>query len=204
MKTEVSNQVVDLIISDRRKIVLVINDIFPALIFFLTGREMLEKGGNSLFAYTNFLLAILLVIAGIRELRSLTRKIEGKINWLDLVSGIAMTYNTYELYNPAKGFQPAYFYAVIGVLLILKGLSILKVKSFWKLKIFEHGFKIRTGFFSKSKFQWDEIESISLNKKKIIVITIQGQSTIPLNKFKNVDEIFNCISDSFNNVKTLK
>ena len=204
MNPELKDRVIDLKLSDRRKIFLVINDIFPAVVFFLTGMEMLKIGESTPLAYINFLLGILLIIAGVRELRSISKEGENKINWLDLVSGSAMIFNTIEMYKPWKGIQPAYFYAIIAVFLILKGLSIIKISNLWRLKISSSGFKIRTGIFSKSGFLWDEIVSISRNNKKLIISSANGEKIISLHKIQNADEVFENIKNYFNTIKSLK
>jgi hypothetical protein len=182
-------RIIKLELSGNRKKILLINDLIPAVVLLVTGVNSLKAGTVNTLTLINLLSGGLVVIFGLRELRSLKKNEHQKIQWYDLISGIVLMINAATMYKP-KGFQPAYLYFAASVLIILKALSIIGPMSlFRRVTISDVGFTIKTGPFAWYHFSWNEIEDISIRDHILKITTSKGHRRISLKKIADIEEM---------------
>ncbi len=185
-----ANRVIKLELSARRRKVLLLNDLIPALILLFTGLESLTEGTSSVLMLANVILGGLMVIYFLREWRSLKAPSHGMIRWYDLISALVMMIDAGNMYKPLKGFQPAHLYFAASLLIILRGFSIIKpVPPFRRLIISDTGFTIKLSPFHTFRFAWEDVLDIEITDQVLRVITLKGKQEISLRKIAHTGEI---------------
>ncbi|MGB2868778.1 MAG: hypothetical protein WBD36_10020 [Bacteroidota bacterium] len=197
------DRIIKLELSANRKKVLLANDLVPAIILLMTGLQSVKSGTTDAVTVVNIVSGGLLVIFGLREWRSLTKREHGKIQWYDFVSGIVMMLNAVTMYKSWKGFQPAYLYFLAALLLILKALSIIKPLSpFRRLTISDAGFTLKLGLLSTIRFRWEDIVNLKIADQILHITTIQGDREVSLKRIADTEEMSAALSSSMQTRRT--
>ena len=189
-------RVIKLELSAKRKKALVANDMVPAIILFITGVLTLTDGMNNMLALLNIICGAAIVLAGVREWRSLQVPVHHRIGWYDVICGIVMMIDAVQMYKPWKGFQPAWFYFGLSIFILLKGFGVVKPIGIRRLTITDDEFIIRTGPFTRLRSRWDATERVTMDKGKLIVSTPSGQRTISLRKTANAEEVLAALNET--------
>ena len=191
------DRVIRLELYANRKKILLANDLIPAAILLFTGLTSLEGGTQIPLALINIISGGLLVSFGLREWRSLGRPVHHKIQWYDVVSGLVMMLDAGMMYKPGRGFQPAHLYFIASLILMLKGLSIIKSPSlFRRLTISDAGFRLKTGLFFWLHYRWEDILGLAMDDNVLHVTTLEGDRRISLKKIANRDEVYSALTSS--------
>jgi hypothetical protein len=189
-------RVLKLELSAQRKKALLINAMVPAFILFFTGIDTLIGGSNTVLGILNIVSGAALILVGIREWRSLRAPAHHRIQWYDVLTGVVMMIDAVMMYKSSKVFQPAWFYAVASVIVMLKGFAIINPTGIHRLTISEHGFAIRTSLFSSLRCTWDEIVRITIDRCRLIVSTPSTERSISVRKISNAQEAVDALNEA--------
>ena len=184
------DRVLHLEVSARKKRILLPNDLIPAALLLFTGLSAVIGGSFGWVAGANILCGGLMVVFGVREWRSLSRREHRKVEWYDIVSGIVMIIDAATMYKPWKGFQPADLYIATGLFIILRGFAIIKFdRSVRRLILSDQGFSLRMGLFSSFRFGWNEILQMDRREHLLTIVTSEGPREISLGRVSDPEKI---------------
>ncbi|HTR81237.1 MAG TPA: hypothetical protein VMM58_06360 [Bacteroidota bacterium] len=184
------DQIIELHRSARNEKILLLNDIFPAIILFGSGVQTLLSEGSTKVALINIVSGGLILVFGTREWRALSKHHHRRIQWYDVASGVVMLLNVYSMYKPWKGFQPADLYLALALFLLLRGFSIIRLPHRRKLTLSENEFTIRTRPLSFLRCSWKDVEKISMENSTLVVLTSTGKKKISLRQIENKDDAY--------------
>lgn len=189
MTDSVMERTLVLTISQQKKKMFLANELFPAVIILFTGLMSLQIGTEYLFAYINIISGSVILLFGIKEWRSIAAPVHHGINWYEVVSGAVMMADSLLMYKSSKGFQPATIYAMLSIVIMLKGFSIVKPPNIRKLIVSDTGIRLRINPFVRLKVPWDDVRSLSISDGKLVVTSIHGKKSISLRSIGNVHEM---------------
>jgi hypothetical protein len=193
-------RVVKLHLTQRRRRLLLINDTYPGIMIALAGLGMLQSGQFKVFAFANIIAGAALVRFGVKEWRSSPGEESHGIQWFDVVGGVVTLLDAFAMYKPWKGFQPAWLYLAVGLIVIAKGVFASKIPGLRRLTIFKDGFKIRISRFFVLKSKWSDIQTLAFEGPKIHLTAKNNvKRSFKLRGVENVSEVIDTLQKAARN-----
>jgi hypothetical protein len=156
-------------------------------------------------AVLELLIALVLLLVFIRNLRSLLRKGKGHsaashtvIGWFDMAAGALLIFEAFhEHHTKAAYLRPPFF---AGVVTIVVGLVHSRLQAFRRrrryLKLDANGLECRPGPFRRFAFAWASLTSVEVSQEAAIFRRQNGQKKIlRLSRYHNRDGIRDAVAD---------
>jgi hypothetical protein len=113
------------------------------------------------------------------------------VNWLEVVTGVMLLLEAWQMHHPGNIFQPAICYAVIALATIVTAVLHSRVPHLRVLRIESEGFSIRTSPFRKISVQWGDADKISYEGNTLHASLKGGvEKRISLRRVENKEEVF--------------
>jgi len=171
----------------------VINDAIPGIILLFTGLGTLLDEGltQNIMPYIDIIVGIVVVRLAIEELHS--KHARKRFNWFDVSAGCVILIEAVNQYKPYKGFQPAYFYFLVGILTILRGIFAGKLPTFRKVTLNDEGIFVRTALLRSFSFSWSDLFRIDRSASALVFHSTGRARTLNLRRIENKNELLETI-----------
>jgi hypothetical protein len=155
-------------------------------------------------AVLELLIALLLLLVFIRDLRSLLRKGKGHspashtvIGWFDMAAGALLIFEAFHEHHTKAGYLRPSFFA--GVVTVVVGLIHSRLQAFRRrrryLKLDANGLECRPGPFRRFAFPWASLTAVEVSQETAIFRRKNGQERIfRLSRYDNRDGIRDAIA----------
>ncbi len=179
----------------KQKRAMMINDAIPGFLLLVNGIMGLgEETREGQYALLNIIAGIAMFLALVYEMRRKYSTGHKMVFWFGVITGLVLMIDAMNKWNERKIFQPALFYYLIGLFTVIRGLYHTRFPSARRLVITDEGFLLRTSPFRKIQIKWDDLETITMEDKVLIVTCKSGEiRKISLRRVESREEVFSLI-----------
>jgi len=176
----------------RQKRKMMINDVLPGIILLINGiAELMEPVDQWRYAVLNVMVGVAVLIVFRMELKHESSTKWKSVQWFDVFAGIVLIVEAINDHHTGKIFQPALFYFLIGVVVVIRGIFHTQFPTLRKLTCDNEGFILRLNLFRIYKMYWKDLAGIELVKETLHIKTGKGKMySVNLRRVENRDEIF--------------
>jgi hypothetical protein len=174
-----------------RKRRMMINDVLPGIILLINGiAELMEPVDQWRYAILNVAVGVAVLIVFRMELKHESSTKWKSVLWFDVFAGIVLIVEAINDHHPGKIFQPALFYFLIGLVVVIRGIFHTQFPTLRKLTCDDSGFILRPNLFRRYKFLWNKVAALEIVSYTLQIKTTDGRtSNINLRRVENRTEI---------------